>query len=48
MNTTKKQLDRRSFIKLTALAGGGLMVGVYATEPEIFAQRGVPHGGLND
>src|SRR5215468_2555216 len=33
-----KQLDRRSFIKFTALAGGGLMVGVYA-EPEIFAQQ---------
>ena len=33
-----KQLDRRSFIKFTALAGGGLMVGVYA-EPEIFSQQ---------
>src|SRR4029077_6803410 len=32
--------DRRSFIKFTALAGGGLMVGVYASESEIFAQRG--------
>src|SRR6516225_10247757 len=42
MKTLKKQLDRRSFIKLTALAGGGLMVGVYATEPEMFAQRGGP------
>jgi len=40
-----KQLNRRSFIKLTALAGGGLMVGVYAGEPaaEVFAQRG-PQG----
>src|SRR5215471_13623123 len=41
MNTTKTKLDRRSFIKFSALAGGGLLVGVYA-EPEIFAQRGGP------
>src|SRR4030095_6241159 len=33
-----KKLDRRSFINFTALAGGGLMVGVYA-EPEIFSQQ---------
>src|SRR5215471_19312902 len=47
MNTTKKQLDRRSFIKFSALAGGGLLVGVYAGEPtaEIFAQRGGGPGG---
>ena len=43
MNTTKKQLDRRSFIKFSALAGGGLLVGVYA-DSEIFAQRGGPVG----
>jgi len=40
-----KQLDRRSFIKLSALAGGGLMVGVYGAEStEVFAQRGRPQG----
>src|SRR5215813_2817611 len=38
-----KQLDRRSFIKFSALAGGGLIVGVYA-DSEIFAQRGGPGG----
>jgi isoquinoline 1-oxidoreductase beta subunit len=37
-----KQLDRRSFIKLSALAGGGLMVGVYSSESEMLAQRGGP------
>src|SRR6516162_1139532 len=37
-----KQIDRRSFIKLTALAGGGLMVGVYSSESEMLAQRGGP------
>src|SRR5262245_66098787 len=42
MKTTTKQLDRRSFIKFSALAGGGLLVGVYA-DSEIFAQqRGGP------
>src|SRR5262244_1188314 len=40
MKNMKKQLDRRSFIKLTALAGGGLMVGVYAEPVEVLAQRG--------
>ena len=34
------QLDRRSFIKMSTLAGGGLMIGLYV--PEVLAQRGGP------
>src|SRR5262245_11713224 len=42
MKTTTKQLNRRSFLKATALAGGGVIIGLY-TEPELFSQqRGAP------
>lgn len=40
MNTMKKQMNRRSFIQLTALAGGSVMIGVYSSESEMLAQRG--------
>src|ERR1051326_5476889 len=42
MKNIKTDLNRRSFIKLTALAGGGLLVGVYAEPTEVLAQRGGP------
>jgi isoquinoline 1-oxidoreductase beta subunit len=35
------QLDRRSFIKVSALAGGGVVIGLYAPE-SISQQRGAP------
>src|SRR5436190_6813466 len=38
-----KQLDRRSFLKASALAGGGVMIGLY-TNAELLAQ-GPPRGG---
>src|SRR5712671_3015878 len=42
-NTKTTQLDRRSFLQVTALAGGGVMIAAYA--PDVFAQapgRGGP------
>src|SRR5688572_22026825 len=36
-----KQLDRRSFLHVTALAGGGMMIGLYA--PKVLGQG--PRGG---
>jgi len=43
MNTTQPaQLDRRSFIKVTALAGGGVIIGMHA--PDLFAQGGPGQG----
>src|SRR5436190_23710619 len=45
MNT--KQLDRRSFFKISTLAGGGVMIGLYTgSATKVFAQgRGGPGGG---
>jgi isoquinoline 1-oxidoreductase beta subunit len=42
MQTKTKQLNRRSFIKVTTLAGGGILIGLYS-EPGLFAQEGRPN-----
>jgi isoquinoline 1-oxidoreductase beta subunit len=36
--TASTQIDRRSFLQVTALAGGGVVIGMYA--PDILAQEG--------
>jgi isoquinoline 1-oxidoreductase beta subunit len=38
-NIENKQIDRRSFIKVSALAGGGMLISFY-TGSEVLAQRG--------
>src|SRR5579862_3315317 len=41
--TTKKQMNRRSFLQFTALAGGGVLIGLTVKPEDLLAQgRGAP------
>ncbi len=40
METKTKQLNRRSFIKISALAGGGILIGFYTENGLLAQQRG--------
>jgi isoquinoline 1-oxidoreductase beta subunit len=42
---TKKSLDRRSFLKVTSIAGGGVMLGLYASSEELLSQGRGGRGG---
>jgi isoquinoline 1-oxidoreductase beta subunit len=40
-------ITRRSFLQVTALAGGGIMIGLHALETDLFAQGGPPAPSFN-
>src|SRR5437667_1261424 len=40
MKTTSRAIDRRAFLKVTALAGGGMLVGLYWKPADVSAQFG--------